>query len=51
MQIAIQASAKGKIIARETLKAYRKDVTSKLVSAKYLYLDHFNTNYKLIVFI
>lgn len=29
-QIAIQASVKGKIIARETLKAYRKDVTSKL---------------------
>lgn len=29
-QIAIQATVNGKIIARETLKAYRKDVTAKL---------------------
>jgi translation elongation factor EF-4 len=32
-QIAIQAKVGGKIVARETLKAYRKDVTAKLVSA------------------
>jgi translation elongation factor EF-4 len=32
-QIAIQAVVGGKIVARETLKAYRKDVTAKLVSA------------------
>jgi translation elongation factor EF-4 len=32
-QIAIQAAVGGKIVARETLKAYRKDVTAKLVSA------------------
>lgn len=30
IQIAIQASVGGKIIARETLKPYRKDVTAKL---------------------
>ncbi|KAF5285016.1 hypothetical protein FQR65_LT02328 [Abscondita terminalis] len=30
IQIAIQAKVNGKIIARETLKAYRKDVTAKL---------------------
>jgi GTP-binding protein LepA len=33
LQIGIQAAVGGKIIARETLKAYRKDVTAKLVSA------------------
>jgi translation elongation factor EF-4 len=33
LQIAIQAAVGGKIVARETLKAYRKDVTAKLVSA------------------
>lgn len=27
----MQASVKGKVVARETLKPYRKDVTSKLV--------------------
>lgn len=32
IQIAIQAVCNGKVVARETLKAYRKDVTSKLVS-------------------
>lgn len=31
-QIAIQAVIGTKIIARETLKAYKKDVTAKLVS-------------------
>lgn len=31
IQIAIQAGVNGKIVARETLKAYRKDVTAKLV--------------------
>jgi hypothetical protein len=31
-QIAIQAAVGGKIVARETVKAYRKDVTAKLVS-------------------
>ncbi|KAJ8909665.1 hypothetical protein NQ315_016991, partial [Exocentrus adspersus] len=30
VQIAIQATVRGKIVARETLKAYRKDVTAKL---------------------
>lgn len=30
IQIAIQASVNGKVVARETLKAYRKDVTAKL---------------------
>lgn len=33
IQIAIQAVVGGKVIARETLKAYRKDVTAKLVSS------------------
>lgn len=33
IQIAIQAEAKGKIVGRETLKAFRKDVTAKLVSS------------------
>ena len=33
LQIAIKAAVGGKIVARETLKAYRKDVTAKLVSA------------------
>jgi translation elongation factor EF-4 len=32
-QVAIQAVVGGKIVARESLKAYRKDVTAKLVSA------------------
>lgn len=32
IQIAIQACVNGKVLARETLKAYRKDVTAKLVS-------------------
>lgn len=32
IQIAIQAAIGGKIVARETLKAFRKDVTAKLVS-------------------
>lgn len=32
VQIAIQASVNGKVLARETLKAFRKDVTAKLVS-------------------
>lgn len=31
IQIAIQTVVGGKVIARETLKAYRKDVTAKLV--------------------
>lgn len=35
-EIAIQAAIKSKIIARETLKPYKKDVTAKLVS-KYVY--------------
>lgn len=30
-QIAIQAKVGGKIIARENIKPYRKDVTAKLV--------------------
>lgn len=31
VQIAIQAVVNGKIVGRETIKAYRKDVTAKLV--------------------
>lgn len=31
-EIAIQATVGGKVVARETLKAFRKDVTAKLVS-------------------
>lgn len=31
IQIAIQAVVNGKVVARETLKPYRKDVTAKLV--------------------
>lgn len=31
VQIAIQACVGGKVLARETIKAYRKDVTAKLV--------------------
>lgn len=31
VQIAIQAMVNGKIVARETIKAFRKDVTAKLV--------------------
>lgn len=34
-EIAIQAAIKSKVIARETLKPYKKDVTAKLVS-KYI---------------
>lgn len=30
VQIAIQATCNGKVVARETIKAYRKDVTAKL---------------------
>lgn len=30
-QVAIQAAVGGKILARETIKAYRKDITGKLV--------------------
>lgn len=32
IQIAIQACVGSKVLARETLQAYRKDVTAKLVS-------------------
>lgn len=31
IQIAIQACVGGKVLARENIKAYRKDVTAKLV--------------------
>lgn len=31
-EIAIQAAVGGKVLARENLKAYKKDVTAKLVS-------------------
>lgn len=34
IQIAIQACVGGKVLARETLQAYRKDVTAKLVSER-----------------
>lgn len=36
VQIAIQAEVNGKIVGRETLKAYRKDVTAKLVIFGYI---------------
>lgn len=32
VQIAIQAVVNGKVMGRETLKAFRKDVTAKLVN-------------------
>lgn len=32
IQITVQAVCNGKVLARENIKAYRKDVTSKLVS-------------------
>lgn len=35
-EIAIQAAIRNKVIARETIKPYKKDVTAKLVS-KYIY--------------
>lgn len=44
-QIAIQAAVKGKILARETLKAYRKDVAAKLV--RIMVLIFFFANYYL----
>lgn len=37
VQIAIQACVGSKVLARETLKAYRKDVTAKLVSLRMKY--------------
>lgn len=37
IQIAIQACVGGKVLARETLQAYRKDVTAKLVSDILIY--------------
>lgn len=42
VQIAIQTVVNGKIIARETLKPYRKDVTAKLVIFNYLSFLIFN---------
>lgn len=44
VQVAIQAVVNGKIVGRETIKAYRKDVTAKLVSGIYSKMrnyDHF----------
>ena len=40
VQIAIQATVNGKVVARETLKAYRKDVTAKLVRISFLKLSY-----------
>lgn len=40
IQIAIQVCANGKVLARETLKAYRKDVTAKLVILITFYRCH-----------
>jgi len=37
-EIAIQATVGSKVIARETLKPYKKDVTAKLVSKYILYI-------------
>lgn len=42
VQIAIQTVVNGKIIARETLKPYRKDVTAKLVIFNILKFSFFN---------
>lgn len=47
IQIAIQVCANGKVLARETLKAYRKDVTAKLVTLSisfyHLHLKRFSS--------
>lgn len=47
IQINIQVAVNNKILARETLKAFRKDVTAKLVSTIIqqwmLYLVHYNS--------
>lgn len=45
IQIAVQAVVNGKVMARETIKAYRKDVTAKLVNV----LLYFLLNGKLII--
>lgn len=35
VQVAVQAVVNGKVLARENIKAFRKDVTAKLVSDIY----------------
>lgn len=46
VQISVQASMGGKILARENIKPYRKDVTAKLVSN----ISVSNKNFKFHVF-
>lgn len=41
IQIAIQACVGGKVLARETLQAYRKDVTAKLVSDRMVLVEDY----------
>lgn len=44
-EIAIQAAVGAKILARTTLKSYRKDVTGKLVNFKYQLLLKINQHF------
>lgn len=51
-EIVIQAIVSGKVIARETLKPYRKDVTAKLVNNFFIsYIVYYYILLLLIIFI